>query len=197
MSESLPAHTLSRSLRKRREGRESVLQHCAPMGPKALYLQSSRCIPRYWSPPATPYISSGGYEHGIELLSCAHFYRWKECFVDPTHAIATTLLRLGFQPEWTMQRVLVATFKCGDMLGIDDRHTFDGFLSRYREWFRDGDGDGLWRGISFSAPVRLAPAELRELLVSLCDALMHHLGNPHDDAWARAASHATLGEGCN
>ena len=94
-----------------------------------------------------------------------------------------------------MQRVLRAVFKCGDMPGIDDCHTFDAFLSRYCEWFRDGDGDGLWRGISYSASVRLAPAELRELLVSLCDALMHHLGKlPTAALGPGAASHATLGE---
>ena len=92
-----------------------------------------------------------------------------------------------------MPRVLGAVFKCRHLPGIDDCHTFDGFLSRYCQWFRDGDG--LRRSTSYAGSVRLAPAELRELLVALCDALMEHLGKlPTTALGPGAASCATLGE---
>lgn len=43
--------------------------------------------------------------------------------------------------------------------------------------------------------MRLTPAELRELLVALCDALMHHLGKlPTTTLGPGAANCATLGE---
>ena len=145
---------------------------CEPVGPKSLNLTNAKCTPKYiyWhgfaSDKTLPFV-----EH-ISFGNCGHYATvWRDVRCDPTYIISMVVLRLGLYPEWTLQHTLTTALRIQDWSGIDTCHTLDGFLSRYVSWCASGTFVSR-RDPESGVLSAIKPAQMRDLLVKLCDALI-------------------------